>query len=129
LRQRTPQLPGYFVYMLASHTKTLYTGVTSNLLQRVYQHKKKITRGFTSKYNVDRLVHLESTGDVMSAIEREKQIKSWTRAKKVALIQASNPDWKGLAFSWYEPASDEESAVGAAAPAKAASGDSSFPSE
>jgi putative endonuclease len=117
----------YFVYILASHTKTLYTGVTSNLLQRVYQHKKKMTRGFTSRYNVDRLVHFESTTDVMAAIEREKQIKSWTRAKKLALIQASNPDWKDLAFGWY----DEEGAVevAAAAPNKAASGDSSFPSE
>jgi putative endonuclease len=121
-------LAEYFVYILASHTKTLYTGVTSNLLQRVYQHKRKLGKGFTSKYNVDRLVYFESTGEVMAAIEREKKIKSWTRAKKLALIQGSNPGWKDLAFSWYEPPTAEESAVDVA-PTKAASGDSSLPSE
>ena len=118
----------YFVYLLASHTKTLYTGVTSNLLQRVYQHKRKVTRGFTSRYNVDRFVYFESTTDVMAAIEREKQIKSWTRAKKVALIQGANPGWKDLAFGWYDLPSDEEAAIDVG-PTKAASGDSSLLSE
>jgi len=87
---------------MASHTKTLYTGITSELVKRVFQHRSKLTRGFTSKYNVDRLVYYESTTDVMAAIERGKQIKSWTRAKKLALIESMNPNWKDLSFSWYE---------------------------
>ena len=85
---------------MASKSRTLYTGVTSNLEQRVYQHKNKMNVGFTSKYNIDRLVYFELTTDAMSAMEREKQIKGWSRAKKIALIETSNQTWQDLSETW-----------------------------
>jgi putative endonuclease len=91
----------YFVYILANRSGTLYTGVTSNLKRRLYQHKHGLTEGFTKRYNVDRLVYFEDTTDVRSAIEREKEIKGWVRAKKVALIESMNRDWKDLAADWF----------------------------
>ena len=73
----------YFVYMLTNkHNTTLYTGVTNNLERRLYEHRNKLVDGFTKRYNLDKLVYYEVTEDVRSAIEREKQIKGWTRAKK-----------------------------------------------
>jgi putative endonuclease len=92
----------YYVYIMASHVKTLYTGMTRDVIRRVFQHKSGKGGRFTAKYGVDRLVFYESTIDVMAAIEREKQIKSWTRAKKIALIQQTNPAWKDLSFGWYD---------------------------
>jgi putative endonuclease len=92
----------YFVYIMASKSRTLYIGVTSDLEQRVYEHQHKLIPGFTAKYNITRLVHFEETGDVMSAIEREKQIKGWTRSKKVALVESTNPIWEDLASDWSE---------------------------
>jgi putative endonuclease len=90
----------YAVYIMASKSKTLYIGVTGNLEQRVYQHKNKMIEGFTSKYNTDRLVYFELTSDVVPAIEKEKQIKGWTRAKKIALIETTNPTWQDLSETW-----------------------------
>jgi len=87
----------YAVYIMASWRQTLYTGVTSELDMRAAKHKSRVSPGFTSKYNVTRLVWFEITSDVRSALAREKQIKGWTRTKKVALITAMNPDWKDLA--------------------------------
>ena len=72
-------------------------GVTNDLARRMYEHKQGIVRGFSWKYNVDRLVYFETTSDVLGAIGREKQIKGWRRAKKVSLIESTNPDWKDLA--------------------------------
>jgi putative endonuclease len=92
----------FYIYILSSKSRTLYIGVTSNLLKRIYEHENKLTEGFTSKYNVDRLVHFEECSDAISAIEREKQIKSWTRAKKIALIESLNPTWKDMSEGWYE---------------------------
>jgi putative endonuclease len=86
----------YAVYITASWRGVLYTGVTSGLETRIAMHKAKLAPGFTAKYNVDRLVWYELTSDVHIALAREKQIKGWTRAKKVALISAFNPDWKDL---------------------------------
>jgi putative endonuclease len=80
----------------------LYTGVTNDLLRRVYEHKHKLTKGFTSRYNLNKLVYLESTDDVTVAIAREKQIKGWLRKKKVALIDTMNPKWDDLAKDWYD---------------------------
>jgi putative endonuclease len=77
----------YFIYIMSSASKTIYTGMTNNLLRRVRQHKEKLIGGFTTKYNITRLVYFESFRYVQNAIEREKQIKSWTRAKRVALIE------------------------------------------
>jgi putative endonuclease len=87
----------YFVYILASKKNgTLYTGVTGDLLKRVYQHKERLVPGFTSKYNVHMLVYYEKYSDICSAIEREKRLKKWNRQWKINLIESVNPDWKDL---------------------------------
>ncbi len=91
----------YYVYMLTSwNNKVLYTGVTNNLERRMYEHKNKLVKGFTEKYNVNKLVYFESTSDIKAAITREKQIKGWTRAKKNALIENLNPEWRDLTAIW-----------------------------
>ena len=87
----------YYIYILASKRNgTLYVGVTSNLIKRIYAHKKKLIGGFTERYNVDRLVYFESTTDIESAILREKRIKKWKRRWKIDLIEKNNPSWKDL---------------------------------
>jgi len=86
----------FHVYMLAGKSGVLYTGITNNLVRRVWEHKQKRIPGFTQKYNVTNLVWFEAHGRALSAIAREKQIKAWGRAKKVALITAMNPQWKDL---------------------------------
>ena len=91
----------YFVYIMASKGRTLYVGVTSNIERRVYEHKHKLTPGFTSKYNIDRLVYVEVFPYVNDAIGREKEIKRWSRAKKIALIEYENPTWRDLSVAWY----------------------------
>jgi len=91
----------YFVYILASKSGTLYTGVTNDLARRVYQHRHQLLPGFTSRYNITRVVYFEATPDVRAAIAREKQIKRWRREKKVALIESANRDWKDLARDWF----------------------------
>lgn len=91
----------YYVYIMSNRSKTTYTGVTNNLERRVYQHKSKQIQGFTAKYNLTRLVYYEETTDVLSAISREKTIKGWLRAKKVALIESINPTWKDLSAIFY----------------------------
>ena len=85
------------VYILASKRNgTLYIGVTSNLVQRIYQHKTKLVAGFTQKYNVDKLVYFEVAGDLAAAVAREKQLKKRNRQWKLALIEKGNPDWRYL---------------------------------
>ena len=85
------------VYMLASQTQgTLYIGVTSNLVQRVWQHKNDVLAGFTEKYEVHKLVWFELHGSMEAAITREKQLKKWNRAWKIELIETENPEWKDL---------------------------------
>ena len=91
---------------MSSLSGTLYTGVTSNIEQRVYQHKHKLIKGFTKKYNVDRLVYFEETTDINAAIAQEKEIKGWRRSKKIALIKSMNPKWEDLAADWFEETSD-----------------------
>ena len=88
----------YYVYILANNTNTtLYTGVTNNLLRRVYEHRSNtIPNSFTARYKVHKLVFFEETSDVRSAIEREKQIKSWNRKRKNILIELNNPQWRDL---------------------------------
>jgi putative endonuclease len=86
----------YHVYILASATGVLYTGVTNFLERRVRQHKAKIVEGFTKKYDVTRLVYYEPHGQVVGAIGREKQIKRWRREKKLALIRSMNPGFRDL---------------------------------
>ena len=92
----------YYVYIMTNSSRTLYTGVTDDLVRRAYEHRNKLIEGFTQKYNITRLVYYEITGDVRAAIQREKQIKGWLRKKKIALIEAANPEWKDLSERWYE---------------------------
>jgi putative endonuclease len=87
----------YWIYILASRSRNLYTGVTSNLSRRMTEHRQRLIRGFTSKYKIFRLVHYEAFADIAAAIEREKEIKAWRREKKVWLIEKHNPLWRDLA--------------------------------
>lgn len=91
----------YFVYILASRSRTLYTGVTGHLQRRLFQHKQRNSSGFTSRYYVTRLVYYETFGDPRAAIAREKEIKGWRREKKVGLIKATNPNWLDLSDEWF----------------------------
>jgi len=87
----------YYVYLLTNkNCNVLYTGITNNLIRRVYQHKNKLADGFTQKYNVNKLVYYEICHDVLNAIAREKQIKGWSRKKKNAVIDEMNPEWVDL---------------------------------
>ena len=90
----------YYVYIMASYTKTLYIGMTNDLARRVQEHKQKCKDGFTKRYNITRLVYYESTNNIYVAIEREKQLKKWRRSKKVELIETKNPAWQDLAKDW-----------------------------
>lgn len=91
----------FYVYIMANRSRTLYTGVTGNLRKRVYQHKTGAVDGFTKRYKIDRLVYWERYKYVKRAIAREKQVKGWTKVKKVALIVSMNPTWKDLAEDWF----------------------------
>ena len=91
----------HYVYIMTNRSRTLYTGVTSDLERRVYEHKHKLVHGFTSRYNITRLVHYEIFVDIREAIAREKQIKRWLRKKKIALIESGNPNWDDLSTEWY----------------------------
>ena len=79
----------------------MYIGVTNNLERRLFEHKNKLLKGFTEKYNLDKLVYFETTLDVLSAIEREKEIKNWRRKKKNILVKTANPEWKDLSQEWH----------------------------
>jgi putative endonuclease len=90
----------YYTYIVASKSRTLYTGVTGNLHRRIFQHKQKTYNGFSAKFNCNRLVWFDRFQYVQSAIRREKEIKGWTRAKKVALIELANATWEDLSELW-----------------------------
>ena len=91
----------YYVYFLTNRTNTvLYVGVTNNLQRRLYEHKNELADGFTKRYHVHKLVYFETTTDVRAAIAREKQIKSWSRSRKNALIETMNPKWEDLSLNW-----------------------------
>jgi len=92
----------YYVYIMASRSLTLYTGVTGDLYHRALQHKAGDIEGFTKKYYINRLVSYETFKYVNNAIAREKQIKAWTRAKRLALIKTMDPAWQDLAEGWGE---------------------------
>ena len=86
-----------YVYLLSNkNNNVLYTGVTSDLIRRIYEHKNKLVQGFTQKYNVDRLVYYEVSANIVVAIEREKQVKAWSRKKKDDLVNTLNPEWVDL---------------------------------
>lgn len=92
----------YYVYIMASRSLTLYSGVTNSIFRRALQHKRGEIDGFTKRYNINRLVYYGVFHQVGTAIAREKQIKAWTRAKRLALIQSKNPTWQDLAEGWGE---------------------------
>ncbi|QMV20224.1 GIY-YIG nuclease family protein [Granulicella sp. 5B5] len=87
----------FFVYILASRSRTRYVGVTNDLRVRVLQHRQRVPGSFTARYNITRLVYFERFQYIASAIEREKELKDWNRSRKIALIENSNPTWGDLA--------------------------------
>ena len=94
---------GGWVYIMSSHSRCLYVGVTSDLPGRVWEHKNGVYAGFSKKYKTHHLVHQEFFPDIESAIAREKQLKGWTRAKKIGLIEKINRGWEDLTPSFYNP--------------------------
>ncbi len=102
--ERDLQVKGYiyYVYIMASRSLNLYTGVTNSVFRRALQHKKGEIEGFTKRYHINRLVYYEVFHHIGNAIAREKQIKSWTRAKRLALVRSKNPTWQDLAEGWGE---------------------------
>ena len=101
----------FYTYILSSHSRRLYVGVTNNLVRRVYQHSRKET-GFTARYHITRLVYYEVFADPMSAIRREKQLKRLLRREKIALIESVNAGWIDLAAGWFEPLSRDSRSSG-----------------
>jgi putative endonuclease len=96
-----PTTARYYVYLLTNwNNRVIYLGVTNNLERRLYEHKNKLVKGFTEKYNVNKLVYFEETQDVTAAIAREKEIKKWRREKKNQLVNRMNPNWKDLSSGW-----------------------------
>jgi putative endonuclease len=93
----------YYVYILSSHSGTLYIGVTNNIVRRIAEHKAKINKGFTSKYNCNRLMYYERFDDVGEAIDREKELKCWKRYEKEELIRTRNRMWFDLSARWHLP--------------------------
>ena len=91
----------FSVYIMANSRRTLYIGVTNNLLRRVFEHRHKMTPGYTAKYNLTKLVHYECFPTMKEAIGREKSLKGWLRVRKTELIEAENPNWQDLAADWY----------------------------
>ena len=93
----------YYVYILTNKTnRVLYIGVTNNLERRLYEHRNELADSFTKRYHVHKLIYFETTTDIRTAIEREKQLKGWLRVKKNALIETMNPKWEDLSTKWYE---------------------------
>ena len=91
----------YYVYLITNwNNQVMYVGVTNNLQMRIYEHKNKLVKGFTEKYNVNKLVYFEESNDINSAIAREKEIKKWRREKKNRLVVQMNPDWEDLSLKW-----------------------------
>jgi putative endonuclease len=103
----------FYVYIMTNGPRThvLYTGITGNLPRRVFEHKKKLVPGFTSRYNITRLVYYESLAYPGAAIAREKEIKGWRRSKKIRLIESMNPHWHDLAEQWADTTSREVTMV------------------
>jgi putative endonuclease len=86
----------YYVYILSNANHTLYIGVTNDIVRRISEHKEQAASSFASKYGIDTLVHVEAYGEINDAILREKQLKNWSRAKKITLIERANPHWEEI---------------------------------
>jgi putative endonuclease len=95
-------MPTFYVYILTNHSRMLYVGMTSDLKNRLLEHRTKAFDGFTAKYQVNQIVYFETLPYLNMAIAREKQLKGWSRAKKIALIEKMNPHWEDLSLSWKE---------------------------
>ena len=93
----------YYTYIVASPTRTIYIGITSNLETRIHDHKGKRYKGFPATYGCNRLIYFETFASPEAAIAREKQLKGWTRAKKIALIEKTNSNWIDLSEQWGKP--------------------------
>jgi putative endonuclease len=93
----------YYTYIVASSSHTLYIGITSNLEQRIWQHKNKAYEGFAARYNCNRLVWFETFSHLITAITREKELKGWLRVRKMELIELTNPTWSDLSEDWGQP--------------------------
>lgn len=92
----------YYVYIMASRSRVLYTGITNDLARRVKEHRLGLNAGFTSRYRVTRLVYFEEWADIRDAIAREKEIKGWKRSRKTSLVEKRNPTWEDLAKDWFQ---------------------------
>jgi putative endonuclease len=101
----------YYVYILTNRSRTLYTGMTNDLVQRVHQHRQKLVPGFTSRYDITQLAYAEAFESAISAIAREKQIKGWLRKRKIELIESMNPNWRDLSDDWREDEQDPSLAL------------------
>ncbi len=98
----------YYVYIMSSRSSTLYIGSTRDLMKRVLEHKEKVVEGFTKRYSIDRLVYYEVCAILEASINREKQLKGWTRAKKIVLIGSMNPEWKDLSLELMDQLNEKE---------------------
>lgn len=99
----------YYVYIITNYEETtFYVGVTSSLAKRIYEHKNKVIKGFSSKYNLNKLVHFEETNSIEEAIKREKKLKKWNREWKLDLIRKTNPSFNDLSDSWIDSVSSTE---------------------
>lgn len=90
----------FFVYIMTNMSRTLYIGVTNDLERRVFEHRSKVAGGFTRRYNITMLAYCEEFDSIRNAIEREKQLKNWNRAKKIVLFERENPEWRDLSAGW-----------------------------
>jgi putative endonuclease len=103
-------LHDYFIYILTNRSGTLYIGVTDELPRRLSEHRQRVVSGFTSKYQLSRLIYVEVSSDQTAAFARERQLKKWSRAKKVRLIEAQNPKWIDLADEFLAATPEEQGA-------------------
>jgi putative endonuclease len=94
-------MKNYYVYILSNKSKTLYTGITNDLIRRIFEHKHKLVEGFTKKYNITKLVWFKEFNSAQETIYCEKRIKGWVRRKKISLIEIENPEWKDLSMEWF----------------------------
>ena len=92
----------YYVYILASRSRSLYIRVTNDLMRRIHEHRTKLMHGFTADYNINRLIAFEVFSNARDAIAREKELKGWRREKKLALIDDKNATWIDLAEEWFK---------------------------
>lgn len=97
----------YYVYIMASRSRVIYTGMTNHIRRRAWEHRQGVIAGFTKDYNVNRLVYFERFGDVRAAIAREKEIKTMRRDKKIGFIESVNPTWEDLALPWFRESERE----------------------